>query len=52
MYPTNIKLKKISKARIIKEKLVYLKNKLKRIFKYIVFDRTNLSKRIKIKLHI
>lgn len=52
LYPNNIIIERKSKIKIVKEKLKNLKNDLKSIAKYWIFDRSNLLKKIKVKLHI
>lgn len=52
LYPTNIKIEHKKKIQSIKEKLRDLKNGVKRRVRYLLFDRSNLSKKIAIKLHI
>ena len=52
LYPNNIKIKKQEKTKIIKEKLNSIKNKTKTNFKYLIFDRSNFFKRIKVKMHV
>ena len=52
LYPTNIKIEHKKKAQIIKEKIKDLKNEIKRRFKYLIYDRSNMGKKIVVKLHI
>ena len=52
MYPTNIKVEKISKIKIVKEKIIYLKVELKRQIKYLIKNRKHLTKIILAKLHV
>lgn len=52
LYPENIIISKKKKISIIKEKLKNLMLDVKHIIKYWLFDRSNLFKKIKIKLHI
>ena len=52
LYPNNIVIEKERKMKIVKEKLRNLKNDVKSIAKYWIFDRSNLFKKIRVKLHI
>ena len=52
MYPTNIKVEKISKMKIIKLKVSYLKNKIKEHIKYLLYNRRNLTNIIIVKFYI
>lgn len=52
MYPNNIKIEKISRLKIIKEKLKYFKDEMKSQIKYILQNRKHLTKIILVKLHI
>lgn len=52
MYPNNIKVKKVSKLRIMKEILACLKERIKKHIKDILHDRKRLSKIFIAKFHI
>lgn len=52
LYPTNIKVKRITKKQKIKRKVRILLNGLKKEVKYIIFDRKNIKQRIISKIHI
>lgn len=52
MYPNDIKPEKISSLKIIKEKLRYLKEQIKKQVEYILHNRKYLTKIILVKLHI
>lgn len=52
MYPNNIKIEKLSKIKVIKEKLRYLKYEIKKQIKYLLHNRKHLTKTILVKLHI
>jgi len=52
MYPNNIKPEKLSKIKVLKAKLKYLKDEIKSLIKYIWHNRKQLSKIILVKLHI
>ena len=52
MYPNNIRIEKISKLKILKEKLCYLKEEIKKQIKYLLHDRKRFTKILLIKLHI
>ena len=52
LYPTNIKIEHKRNTQIIKEKIKDLKNGIKTRFKYLICDRSNMGKKIVIKLHI
>lgn len=52
MYPTNIKIKKISKTKILKEKLWSIKDSIKKQIEYLLYDRKHFAKIIMVKLHI
>ena len=52
LYPTNIKVKRISKLQKIKRKLRYLLSGIKKEIKYWVLDRKNLGQRIISKFHV
>lgn len=52
LYPTNIKVKRISKIQKIKRKLRYLASGIKKGVKYWLLDRRNLGQRIVSKFHI
>lgn len=52
MYPTNIKIERINKIKVIKEKLTNFKEEVKKQIKYLLYDRKHLTKIILVKLHI
>lgn len=52
MYPTNIKVEKISKLKIVKAKITCLKNMLKEQINYLLKNRKNLTNIIIVKFHI
>lgn len=52
LYPVNIKIEEKRKRKILKENLENLKNKIAEKIEYLIFDRTNLGKKILVKLHI
>lgn len=52
LYPNNIIIEKKRKMKIVKEKLKNFKTDIKSIAKYWIFDRSNLFKKIRVKLHI
>ena len=52
MYPNNIKIEKISRIKVLKEKLKYLIDAVKKQTKYLLYNRKHLTKRILVKLHI
>ena len=52
LYPTNIKVKRITKMQKIKRKVRALLSGIKKEVKYIIFDRKNFRQRIMSKLHI
>jgi len=52
MYPTNIKIEKINKIKIIKEKEKYLKDEIKKQIKCLLHDRSRFTKTLLLKLHI
>ena len=52
LYPTNIKVKRISKVQKFKRKLRHLASRVKKEVKYLLFDRKNLGQRIASKFHI
>ncbi len=52
LYPTNIKVKRISKVQKFKRKLRYLASGVKKEVKYLLLDRKNLGQRIASKFHI
>ena len=51
LYPTNIKVEHKKNTQIIKEKIKDLNNGIKRRFKYLICDRSNLGEKIAIKKH-
>ena len=52
LYPTNLKVKKISKKQKILRKLRSFASTLKKEVKYWVFDRKNLGQRFISKFHV
>lgn len=52
LYPNNIVLKEKSKIQKLGEKVIDIKNKMKAVAKYLIFDRSNLFELISIKFHI
>ena len=52
LYPNNIELKEKSRIKKLREKVIDIKNKMKAVAKYWIFDRSNLLEIISIKFHI
>lgn len=52
LYPTNIRIKKEENKKNLIKKVNIIKNKFKNNIKYLVFDRNNFFKRIKVKIHV
>lgn len=52
LYPTNLKVKKISKRQKLKRKIRGFFAEIKKDVKYLLFDRKNLGQKIISKFHI
>ena len=52
LYPTNLKVKKISKKQKILRKLRSFASIVKKDIKYLILDRKNLGQKIASKFHV
>lgn len=52
LYPTNLKVKRISKRQKLKRKIRSFANGVKKDIKYLLLDRKNLGQKIVSKFHI
>lgn len=52
LYPNNIKIEKEEKRKKFIEKFNNIKYKFKNNIRYLVYDRNNFFKRIKVKMHV